>query len=282
MTSRPLPLSKITAACLSLAMALSCSETTTPTGPSQPPVTSESEWILSFELTGNAQTSIHTIDEAVQGSFRIRLGGDACNRTTMINTNPAPEDEASTATNLLSARMRNSLSDGRSITRAGGQVARSPIAYITIDCAAQTFQLNVDRLVDVVGQPAPGWTSFRWGPMAMPGEPPNPSLVVKGTYGPSGRSNSQTFQAYSDWFTREATWTLSWSLLPYSRYSIQNVFDCLSACNAGANAFEEFCRNIPPDDDWKPLRAACWANTRLGKPACRVFCRAFFGPPVQH
>jgi hypothetical protein len=73
-------------------------------------------------------------------------------------------------------------------------------------------------------------------------------------------------------------WTIKWTIQPTGPAAL-NVFTCLKACNAGANAFEKFCRSLPKGDF---RRGPCWAASRAGQLACTTFCRAYFGPPIQH
>ena len=65
-----------------------------------------------------------------------------------------------------------------------------------------------------------------------------------------------------------------------SSIEMQNVFECLKACNASIEEAEDFCRHLP--DDNKKRKALCWSAIYAGKAACQVFCRAEFGPPIRH
>ena len=61
---------------------------------------------------------------------------------------------------------------------------------------------------------------------------------------------------------------------------IENVFECLKACNASIDEAEDFCRSLP--DSNKKRKALCWSAIYSGRAACQVFCRAEFGPPIRH
>lgn len=65
---------------------------------------------------------------------------------------------------------------------------------------------------------------------------------------------------------------LSWTAARGGRSS-DMLARCLTACDQGIAAIEQFCRSLPPDPR---IRALCWA-ARWSKPACRGFCYAIWG-----
>jgi len=57
-------------------------------------------------------------------------------------------------------------------------------------------------------------------------------------------------------------------------------FACIQACQAGSEAMEKFCENLPGRTKrQQKLKALCFGSCYAGKTACVVFCRAYFGPP---
>ena len=57
-------------------------------------------------------------------------------------------------------------------------------------------------------------------------------------------------------------------------------FACIQACQAGSEAMEKFCESLPGRTKrQQKLKALCFGSCYVGKTACVVFCRAYFGPP---
>jgi len=57
-------------------------------------------------------------------------------------------------------------------------------------------------------------------------------------------------------------------------------FACIQACEVGGDAIAAFCRALPGKTKRQiAVKAACWGASQGSEIACKVFCRAYFGPP---
>lgn len=240
------------------------------------------EWLISFEVIGTADNTsepVYTINENVTGAFRIFVDG-SCVGSGSLSTNYPLDEDPPYPTNMLLVSVENVLQPGsgeRKATRAPGLVLRNDIASYEVDPSSGAFTLVVNSATEATW--TVGGTSqtlgYSWGPFYRPdGSLSGPQLVISGQLPASGAGgDSVTYTSESNgWYMLPASWSVRWNVQRVA--STQNVFVCLTACNAGYWNFVQYCTETFES----PALYYCLVAANAGKAACAAFCRTYLGP----